>query len=94
MLIGFNDEIRYRRLRLHVQTEDSGPKRARITTIILHNGAVVASKSRSYAAILEREGVEVLEESQLRQLMTMQHRKMIQDIRAGRLDEKLALVCR
>ncbi|RMD97988.1 MAG: hypothetical protein D6812_14235 [Deltaproteobacteria bacterium] len=92
MLIGFNDEIHYRKLRLHIQTEDSGPKRARITTIILHNGAVVASKSRSYAAILQKRGIEALDESLLRELMMMQHRKMIQDIQAGKLDEALALV--
>jgi len=83
MITGFNTNIKVGNKVFHVQTEDGGRRNPRIETLVFVDGAIMASKSRSYA---DGEGLQVEE---IRSLMVDQHKKMIQQVKEGALPDKL-----
>jgi hypothetical protein len=86
MIQGFNHNIRYGGRLFHVQTEDSGLQNPHIVTHLYHGGIIVASRKTSYADILTSDR----RNQAIRELMKEQHRRMLIDLRDGRLDQTLA----
>lgn len=85
MITGYNTDVRYGDLVLHVQTEDKGHSNPFLESLIYYGGQVVAAKRASYAELLEsgkgRDAITAL--------MDHQHRTMIKAIQSGKFDEKI-----
>jgi hypothetical protein len=84
MLIGFNTNIRYKGKIYHVQTEDSGPGKHTLLTLLYHEGAILGSRKTSYADLVERPDFE----DQVREMMKAQHKEMMKGLIAGKLIEE------
>jgi hypothetical protein len=81
--VGFNNNVRHKGRRFHVQTEDSGIAHPHIIThLFVDGGRIVKSVKTSYAA---RIGEERLHET-VRQLMKEQHKNMLIRLRDGEFD--------
>ncbi|MGH9389487.1 MAG: hypothetical protein ACRD1Z_07720 [Vicinamibacteria bacterium] len=83
---GRNQNLKRGNQVLHVQTEDSGPEIALVTTSLYRGGAVIASKKTRYADILDFENREKL----VADLIERQHREMIEEVNRGRYDSEAA----
>jgi hypothetical protein len=85
-LTGFNNNVRYRGMRFHIQTEDSGVTRPHIITHLFADGGhVIKSVRTDYAEHLDdpdRPGI-------VSRMMREQHRNMALDLRDGRLDDTI-----
>jgi hypothetical protein len=85
-LVGFNNNVRYRGMRFHIQTEDSGVSRPHIITHLFADGGhVIKSVRTDYSEYVDRPDRPVL----IQQMMRDQHRAMALDLRDGRLDAKI-----
>jgi hypothetical protein len=85
--IGFNNNVRYKGVVYHIQTEDSGPPRATITThLFADGGRIVRSVKRDYTAELARKDLV----SVVRELMKLQQLEMALALRNGELDAAIA----
>src|SRR6188508_290203 len=82
-LTGFNNNVRYRGMRFHIQTEDSGVSRPHIITHLFADGGYVIKSLRTdYAEYVDHpERVSVVT-----RLMRDQHRAMALELRDGKLD--------
>jgi len=82
-LTGFNNNVRYRGMRFHIQTEDSGVTRPHITTHLFADGGhVIKSLRTDYAQYVDHpERVSLVQ-----RLMREQHRAMALELRDGKLD--------
>ncbi|MGH9773347.1 MAG: hypothetical protein ACRD50_00185 [Candidatus Acidiferrales bacterium] len=80
MLFGFNTELSVGLEVCHVQTEDHGPARPEIDTVVYCRGRVLHRRSSSYANLIGRPG---FTEEILRKKIEDQHRATIQDLRSG-----------
>jgi|SRR3990172_6321961 len=87
MLIGYNTNMRYKGKVYHVQTEDSGPDRHTLVTLLYHEGAILGSRKTGYADLL---GLPDFEE-RLREKMKEQHKEMLKGLIGGRFDDILGL---
>lgn len=83
MITGLNTDVEYQGKTYHVQTEDSGRQNPTIVTILFQSGAILASRKTSYADIVKADNLPAV----LKELMNEQHRKMIQDLQAGRISQ-------
>lgn len=81
-LRGYNHNVRHAGHLYHVQTEDSGPGRAQLTTHIFYQGVILGTARSSY-------GEDTPEEVVLR-LMQGQHKTALKQLRDGVFDEKAA----
>ncbi len=89
MITGYNTDVRYRDLVLHVQTEDKGYANPCMESLIYYGGRVVVAKRASYADLLQSgKG-----EEEIVALMDHQHRTMIKAIQAGKFDDKIREFC-
>lgn len=82
MLVGYNQNINYKGVTFHVQTEDNGVKNPYIVTHIFISGNIIATKKTSYMDIVKIENIEEV----LRELMEEQQREMVQKIQNGEFD--------
>jgi len=85
MITGYNTDVRYSDLVLHVQTEDKGQSNPFIESLIYHRGQVVAARRASYADLLK----EGKGDEEIMAFMDHQHRLMIKAIQAGKFDHKI-----
>jgi hypothetical protein len=84
--LGFNNNVRYRGVVFHIQTEDSGVQRPHVTThLFADGGRVIKSQRTDYSPLLKLADFA----AQLKQLMKDQHRAMFTALRGGALDELL-----
>lgn len=82
-LVGFNNNVRYRGMRFHIQTEDSGVTRPHIITHLFADGGYVIKSVRTdYSEYVSRPDRPAV----IQRLMREQHRAMALDLRDGRLD--------
>lgn len=81
MQIGYNTNVSYKGKVYHVQTEDTGPAKLTLVTLLYHQGAILHSRKTSYADILGRPDFE----ERLRVLMKEQHKGMIKGLLSGKL---------
>jgi hypothetical protein len=88
MKTGYNHNFTYRKLKLHIQTEDCGVKKPRIETHLFRDGIIVATRKTSYDDILKVDDLgKVVEE-----LMKDQHREMLRRLKKGEYDKVLGVV--
>lgn len=82
-LVGFNNNVRYRGMRFHIQTEDSGVTRPHIIThLFADGGRVIKSMRTDYAEFVDHPDRPAM----IHRMMREQHRAMAIDLRDGRLD--------
>jgi hypothetical protein len=82
-LVGFNNNVRYRGMRFHIQTEDSGVTRPHVITHLFADGGhVIKSVRTDYSEFVSHPE----RPSLIHKLMRDQHRAMALDLRDGRLD--------
>lgn len=82
MLVGYNQNINYKGVTFHVQTEDNGVKNPYIITHVFIAGNIIATKKTSYMDIVKIENLEKV----LRELMEEQQKEMVQKIQNGEYD--------
>lgn len=85
MLTGFNTDIRHSKRVYHVQTEDRGPGNPVIESLVYVGGEILLSKKKSYTEHVHGDKVD---EKAVREMMDVQHRRVIEAIRRGRLESK------
>ena len=82
MLTGYNTDFKFDGKIFHCQTEDGGVNSPFITSLMYHQGAILASRKTSYADILRADCLEDV----VRELMMEQHKQMIRDLMQGKLN--------
>ncbi len=82
MLTGYNTDFKFQGKVYHVQTEDGGANSPFITSLLYHQGAILASRKTSYSDIIKADCLEEV----VRELMMEQHKQMIRDLMQGKLD--------
>jgi len=85
VLTGFNTDIRHSKRVYHVQTEDRGPGNPIIESLVYVGGEILLSKKKSYTEHVQGDKVD---EKAVREMMDIQHRRIIEAIRRGRLESK------
>ena len=85
MITGYNTDVRYGNLVLHVQTEDKGQSNPCIESLVYHGGQVVVAKRASYADLLADGGTD----DAITSFMDRQHRALIESIQRGQFDEEI-----
>jgi hypothetical protein len=81
--VGFNNNVKYKALTFHIQTEDSGLDKPHVIThLFADGGRVIKSHKRSYADQVRREDVA----QYVRQLMKGQQLEMALALREGKFD--------
>lgn len=81
MLTGYNTDFKFDGKVFHCQTEDGGVNSPFITSLMYHQGAILASRKTSYADILRADCLEEV----VRDLMMEQHKQMIRDLMQNKL---------
>lgn len=82
MLTGYNTDFKHQGKIYHVQTEDGGANSPFITSLLYHQGAILASRKTSYADIIKADCLDEV----VRELMMEQHKQMIRDLMQGKLE--------
>jgi len=82
MLTGYNTDFKFQGKIYHAQTEDGGASSPFITSLLYHQGEILASRKTSYADILKADCLEEV----VRDLMMEQHKQIIRDLMQGKLD--------
>lgn len=82
MLTGYNTEFKFQGKIYHVQTEDGGADSPSITSLLYHQGEILASRKTNYADILKAHCLDEV----VRELMMEQHKQIIRDLMQGTLD--------
>jgi hypothetical protein len=82
MLTGYNTDFKFQGKIYHVQTEDGGVNSPSITSLLYHQGAILASRKTSYSDIIKADCLEEV----VRELMMEQHKQMIRDLMQGKLE--------
>jgi hypothetical protein len=82
MLTGYNTDFKFQGKIYHVQTEDGGINSPSITSLLYHQGAILASRKTSYADIIKADCLDEV----VRELMMEQHKQMIRDLMQGKLE--------
>ncbi len=83
MITGFNTDIKHGDRVFHVQTEDRGAGNPIVESLVYVGGQILLSKRSPYADLVTDGKVD---EPAVRQLMDLQHRRIIEAIRRGRFD--------
>ncbi|MEK6743333.1 MAG: hypothetical protein AABZ15_06980 [Nitrospirota bacterium] len=82
MLTGYNTDFKFDGKIYHCQTEDGGVHSPFITSLMYHQGAILASRKTSYADILKADCLDDV----VRELMMEQHKQMIRDLMQNKLE--------
>lgn len=83
--LGYNHNIPHRGRLYHVQTEDSGVKRAHIFTHVFYDGTIISSNKVDYDPKAEVDNFD----QHIIGLMQESHKSMIRNLRRGAYDEKI-----
>jgi hypothetical protein len=75
MIFGFNTDVRVGDSVYHVQTEDRGPKRPEIDSVIYYKGQILDRRRTSYTAETTPE--------QIKEMVTNQHRELVDSLKSG-----------
>ncbi len=85
MIVGFNHNIMYRGTGFHVQTEDSGLKKAQLVTLLYHGGTIISSHKTTYADIVKVNNLDKVVED----LAKEQHKGMLKRLTRGEFDQRI-----
>lgn len=83
MITGFNTDVKHAERVYHVQTEDRGVANPVVESLVYVGGEILLSKKSPYQDLITGDRVD---EKALREMMDLQHRRVIEAIRRGRLD--------
>lgn len=83
--LGYNHNIPHRGRLYHVQTEDSGIKRAHIYTHVFFDGTIISSNKVEYGSKLGDDELDAT----IIGLMQESHKAMIRKLRSGSFDDKI-----
>jgi hypothetical protein len=86
MIVGYNHNVSYRGKTFHVQTEDSGPVRPQLVTLLYLGGTIISSKKTLYADIIKVDHLEKVVE----ELAKEQHKGMLRSLTHGEFDQRIA----
>lgn len=82
-LVGFNNNVRYRGIRFHIQTEDSGVARPHIIThLFADGGRVIKTLRADYSEHVDHPDYRTT----VQRMMRDQHKAMAHDLRKGAVD--------
>jgi hypothetical protein len=85
-LQGYNHNIKYGSRVYHVQTEDSGLEHPHLFTHLFFNGVIIATAKTDYSDLAKQHE----HEPRVRKLMQEQHKRLMKQLRAGKLDAKIS----
>ena len=85
-LLGLNETVIREGRTFQVYTEDMGPGKSRVVTLVYLGGEIVFSKENGYADL----GVEGMPYTVVRDKVRWQHRGIVSGVRAGKIDHKIA----
>ncbi|MEZ4819287.1 MAG: hypothetical protein R3A45_05125 [Bdellovibrionota bacterium] len=80
--VGFNHNIRHKGILFHVQTEDYGQQLHKIVTQLFHAGQIICKAETDYRMLLKEQDAETIAK-EVKAMMKMQHKKMLQDLSNG-----------
>jgi len=84
VITGFNTDIKHGERVFHVQTEDRGAANPVVESLVYVGGEILLSKKSSYMEHVAADGR--VDEKLVRDIMDLQHRRIIEAIRRGRFD--------
>jgi hypothetical protein len=84
--IGFNDDVSYRGLTFHIQTEDHGHGDERVSTQLFLQGRILDSKTVSYAHLLVGIADDEERRAKIRKVMVAAHRNLHRRLISGDYD--------
>jgi hypothetical protein len=76
MIFGFNTDVKVGESVYHVQTEDRGPKRPEIDSVIYYKGQILDRRRTRYSP-------ETTTSEQIKEMVTTQHRKLVDSLKSG-----------
>jgi hypothetical protein len=85
MIVGYNHNASYRGKTFHVQTEDSGPVRPQLVTLLYFGGTIISSKKTVYADIIKVDHLDKVVE----ELAKEQHKGMLRSLTRGEFDRRI-----
>jgi hypothetical protein len=83
VITGFNTDIKHAERVFHVQTEDRGLGNPVVESLVYVGGEILLSKRSSYKEQISESRVD---EKIVKEMMDLQHRRIIEAIRRGRFD--------
>ncbi|GAB4390063.1 MAG: hypothetical protein Kow0025_19540 [Thermodesulfovibrionales bacterium] len=83
--LSLNDDVRYQGRTLHVQTEDLGPEKGKVLTLVFSGGHILFSRSTDY----EEMGIRTAGEGEVHERVKRQHRTVIAGISSGKLNDRI-----
>jgi hypothetical protein len=83
MITGFNTDVEYDGRVFHVQTEDRGLGNPVVESLVYSGGEIVTQRKSSYSDLVQGGS---FSETEVMRRMDAQHRGLLQEIAAGRLD--------
>jgi len=84
LITGFNTDVKHETKMFHVQTEDRGLANPVVESLVYVGGEILLSKRSAYKDLITGDRVD---EKALREMMDLQHRRVIEAVRRGRLDK-------
>jgi hypothetical protein len=84
VITGFNTDVKHADRVYHVQTEDRGIANPVVESLVYVGGEILLSKKSPYGDLITGDRVD---EKALREMMDLQHRRVIEAVRRGRLDK-------
>jgi hypothetical protein len=75
MIFGFNTDVKVGDSVYHVQTEDRGPKRPEIDSVIYYKGQILDRRRTAYSPETAAE--------QIKDMVTNQHRELVDSLKSG-----------
>lgn len=87
MISGFNTDVNYAGTTYHVQTEDKGLASRLIVSLVYDKGTILASKRSPYDDLVNG----VLNEQELADRLSRQHKLICAAVKAGRIDDLIKM---
>ncbi len=87
MIQGINENIIYRDIEFHIQTEDKGASRGVIVSTLFHGGMIIFEKRVSYEDLPESEK----DPERLGTILKTTHEELKKGLLKGELDERISL---
>jgi hypothetical protein len=85
MHLGYNQNVSYKGVVYHIQTEGGGPGNPVVTTQLFKGGVILATRRTSYSDTLKSEKLDVV----VKEIMREQHSSISKDLLDGSLDDLL-----
>ncbi len=91
MLIGYNNDVKYRGKVFHIQTEDRGNLAMQIETQIFHAGAILDTRIVSYEDLIAGESDQEARNRTIKTLMQKTHKELYRNLFSGGYDHFVGL---